>query len=285
MGFFDFVGDIADVAGDIGDVAGGVGSVMGLFGGGSGRDYTGQLISQNAALQREFAQNGIRWKVEDAKAAGVHPLFALGAPTMSFNPAQVFPSDESSLSSRLSIAGQDISRAVDSTRTKSERIGSRMEALALERGELQNELLRSQIARLNQQSGPPSPSVASLSRGSGTGLIEEKPLERSASFSGAPHTEAGAVNDLGFARTRTGLAPVPSSDVKQRIEDNLIPELMWSLRNNVLPNLGMGTPPPHGWLPEGAYRWRWNPFRQEWDAVFPDPDRTPMQGRTIRLPD
>ncbi len=25
-----------------------------------------------------FAQNSVRWRVEDAKAAGIHPLFALG---------------------------------------------------------------------------------------------------------------------------------------------------------------------------------------------------------------
>lgn len=39
--------------------------------------------AQNNATQREFAQNGIQWKVEDAKKAGIHPLYALGASTAS----------------------------------------------------------------------------------------------------------------------------------------------------------------------------------------------------------
>lgn len=37
-----------------------------------------EQIRNADAIQREFAQQGIRWKVEDAKAAGLHPLYALG---------------------------------------------------------------------------------------------------------------------------------------------------------------------------------------------------------------
>lgn len=43
----------------------------------------------NAELQREFAQHGIRWKVNDAKKAGLHPLYAIGAQTTSASPAYV----------------------------------------------------------------------------------------------------------------------------------------------------------------------------------------------------
>lgn len=37
--------------------------------------------------QREFAKMGIQWRVQDAIAAGLHPLFALGANLPSFSPA------------------------------------------------------------------------------------------------------------------------------------------------------------------------------------------------------
>ncbi len=51
---------------------------------GAGLDYkTGK---KNIALQREFAKYGISWKVADAKRAGIHPLAALGANTISFRP-------------------------------------------------------------------------------------------------------------------------------------------------------------------------------------------------------
>lgn len=36
-------------------------------------------VNNTNAMQREAAQNSIRWRVNDAKAAGLHPLAALGA--------------------------------------------------------------------------------------------------------------------------------------------------------------------------------------------------------------
>lgn len=45
--------------------------------------------AQNVAYQKEFAQKGVQWKVEDAKKAGLHPLYALGATTTSFSPVPV----------------------------------------------------------------------------------------------------------------------------------------------------------------------------------------------------
>lgn len=40
-------------------------------------------------FQREMAQHGIRWRVEDAMAAGLHPLFALGAQLPGGSPAPI----------------------------------------------------------------------------------------------------------------------------------------------------------------------------------------------------
>lgn len=37
------------------------------------------LAQSNLRFQREFAQHGVKWRVEDAKRAGIHPLAALGA--------------------------------------------------------------------------------------------------------------------------------------------------------------------------------------------------------------
>lgn len=45
------------------------------------------INKENLELQREFAQHGIQWKVNDAISAGIHPLAALGADTMSFTPS------------------------------------------------------------------------------------------------------------------------------------------------------------------------------------------------------
>lgn len=44
---------------------------------------------ENIEMQKEFAQHGIRWRVNDAVEAGLHPLAALGANTVSFSPSSV----------------------------------------------------------------------------------------------------------------------------------------------------------------------------------------------------
>lgn len=128
-----------------------------IIGGLLGNKSSEKNAEQNIALQKEFAKSGIQWKVADAKKAGVHPLYALGAQTHSFAPVSV----GDSLGPAIGAAGQDISRAIDSTSSTSTRVAAfneRMQALQLHRGELENILLASQIARLNQvQSRPPMP--------------------------------------------------------------------------------------------------------------------------------
>lgn len=218
----------------------------------------------NAALQREFAQNGIRWKVEDAKAAGIHPLYAMGAPTVSASPSYMAGSVPD-----LSGVGQDIGRAIDAKRTGSERVTARLEALSVERAQLENDLLRSQIAKVNQPASPPplpGGNDGFVIDGQGNSRVSTVPMERNASVPGLPALEAGSVNDLGFARTGSGgYAPVPSQDVKQRLEDTFLPETMWSFRNMLTPNFGFGSPPPDSALPKGFNVWNWSIARQQWE--------------------
>lgn len=133
-----------------------------LLGGFLGRSSQEEQREANAALQREFAQNAIQWKVADAKKAGIHPLYAMGAPSIS--PAVSVQSDP--LASSLSSMGSDVSRAMMASATSEQRdkavsgVTEEMTRLGLERAGLQNELLRSQIARLRAaQVGPPAPAI------------------------------------------------------------------------------------------------------------------------------
>lgn len=146
-------------------IIGGIGKIADFFTSSANRDSAENLAAQNIANQREFAQNGIRWKVADAQAAGLHPLAALGAQTSSFS--NVVGGD--GLKSDFSGLGQDIGRAIDAGSTAGERTDRLSSAVAktatrltLEKSSLENDLLRTQIAKQRAQIGPPIPSPVPL---------------------------------------------------------------------------------------------------------------------------
>ena len=228
-----------------------------LLGGAIGRNSQKNANENNAALQKEFAQNSIRWKVADAEAAGIHPLAALGASGYSASPSYV---GDTSLPTAFSQMGQDISTSINRTRTQPERINAKMEALSLERGELENELLRSQIAREKAALNPPLPS------GSGVGDVIPQAARPVVGDIDAPYKEPGQITDYGFARTPTGLVVVPSNDMKQRIEDNFWAESAWMLRNGLVPLFSGGLPAPDAKRyppPSGFSRWKWDAWHGE----------------------
>lgn len=123
-----------------------------------------QIAQQNMAMQKEFAQMGIRWKVEDAKAAGLHPLAALGAQTSSFSPVSL---GGEAPKMDFGSMGQDLSRAFKAAATKEERDAIDLEKtkdLAREGLKLDNDIKRTEIAsrlistaRQSGQIGPPLP--------------------------------------------------------------------------------------------------------------------------------
>lgn len=177
MGFFSFLGDT-------------VGAVLGSKSV-SDTNASNQAINErNIALQREFAQSGIRWKVADAKAAGIHPLYAIGGSGATFTPNSIAMQSDPHLANLAKSAGQNLGRAVSATQTKNERVQAklydqRMMDLNLERAALSNDLLRSQIQK--NQLGPPMPS------GSDGDKILTSPLHPDIPV--GPHTSAQDVED------------------------------------------------------------------------------------------
>lgn len=207
------------------------------------RQVQQQTAQMNVAKQEEFAKYGLRWKVADAKAAGIHPLAALGAPTSSFSPVSVGTTENRTNFGQM---GQNLTRAINATRTKEEQDVAKIQ-LATARTELDGKALDNQIkaTQLKQlQSGPSFPGSEYTLDGQGdSGVVKNKSLERTYTRPTKPHQEVGSVSDVGYADTKYGKVPVPSTDVKQRIEDNMIQEVLWAVRNNILPNLGFEDPP------------------------------------------
>lgn len=257
-----------------------LGGLLGKSSADEARAASERMAAQNIALQKEFAQNGLTWKIDDAfrNADRVHPIYSLGASGASFTPVSANFTADTSMANAVSAAGQNIGRAVNATASASQRQNAFTKAagaLELEGKSLDNDLKRAQLAsetaRLRQVSAPALPqagdSASYLIPGQGNSpLIKNKPLEVAPAPSNAPHAEGGAISDVGFARTTTGWAPVPSNDVKQRIEDNLIQELMWSFRNNVMPTFGYNKAPPPFQAPEGKM-WIYSFPHQEYRLV------------------
>lgn len=84
---------------------------MGLFDSGSfginlginpgewfGENRPDEVRAQNTADQERFAKNAIQWRVADAKAAGLHPLFGLQGNNATFTPNPVTVNDSTSVS-------------------------------------------------------------------------------------------------------------------------------------------------------------------------------------------
>lgn len=116
-----------------------------LIGGRRAQNSQEHQTQQNIDMQREFAQHGIRWRVEDAKAAGIHPLYALssGGAAFSPNPVTVDP-----MGAALADAGQSIGRAVASQESDEQRkmrqLGVRLLEAQVGKAEAEAQMARSQ---------------------------------------------------------------------------------------------------------------------------------------------
>lgn len=248
----------------IGDL---IGAAASIFGGLQGQKSQEKMAQQNIQLQKDFAQQGIQWKVEDAKKAGIHPLYALGANTHSFAPVSI----GDSLSSSIANAGQYLGRAANATATSGQRVSAAtaaIEALSVERAGLENELLRSQIRRNNSAGTPPAhPGVnpQTLIPGQGNAPlpgveIDFNPHKVTGVNPATGWGEVGTIPAQGWQKNPYGYFPVPSADVKQRIEDITPAEWQWALSTYI----GSATNPAK-WAPPGHHlrpgeMWRFSPF-------------------------
>ena len=292
MGLFGSIGSA------IGGIASGIGSIIGS----NNSAASAEAINQaNYEHQKEFAQNGIRWKVADAKAAGLHPLAALGAQTSGYTPSAVV--GDTPDFSFLRDIGQDVGRAIDAKSTAAERAANKakidqgtnleLEGKALDndykraliRGETQDQALRlanaSVRASWSQQLPPAMPSLArdgSVIAGQGDATspsgIEAKPAEIVVNDPQTRFAEAGSHPDTRWLRTATGgYQPVRSDAAQNALEDDVIGSARYETRN------GLGNfsnderfAPPRALLPNGGrdgHSWFYDFVNGEWYAVKP----------------
>jgi len=123
-------------------------------------DQAKSEAERNRSAQREALQSGIQWRVADAKAAGVHPLFALGASPASYSPVH------SSAPEVFAKSGQSFGRALSAAMSDDQKEAKEL-ALDAQRAQIQKD--RSQAGyydslsfRALQEDQPARPSTLGM---------------------------------------------------------------------------------------------------------------------------
>lgn len=242
----------------LGSVVSAVGSIAGgILGANSAQNVAGM----NYEAQKEFAQNGIRWKVEDAKRAGIHPLYALGASTQGYSPSGGYTGDYG-IADAAAHFGQGYERAQQAKMTKEERDKqdvrdaiqdmAALEDLNQKRrlNDAQIRLANSEIFRnfalstnaLRKTGLPPAMPgglggvIAGQGNSYATGQTTPEISSVVTSEKGTPSVQAGSPPDVRFYRTLSGgRAPLPTQDAADAMDAALGAGLQWSFRNNLVP--------------------------------------------------
>lgn len=246
-------------------------AIGGLGGALLGNAQNRKIAKMNIKMQKEFAQHGVRWRVEDAKKAGLHPLAALGMQATGFNPV--------SYGNDFAQVGQDIGRAVGAGLTSEERGGlqGEMAKLSVEKARLENDYLRAQIGKLTAPGTPPA--RPTVDAGSATSLLGQgdanrvalKPAERVASAPANPSQEAGVSPAVQFLRgPHGGYFPIKSKAAAEGLEDDTIGNVDWSISNRILPRffgVGQNPPPRTKSMVDNDEYWSYHPFYGEYLPV------------------
>jgi hypothetical protein len=235
------------------------------------------LKEKDVAYQTEFAQNGIRWRVEDARAAGISPLAAMGANTHSYTPSAIGVTPEDGVAEGISRAGGNIDRAIRATQSERARLENDLLRSQIKGQEIENAVKISNNARMGANPNPPGPGSNFIVPGqvqSGLkGDIRVMPRKTVARAHGTNSSvSTGNIPDIAYSAGRHNqMYPVASKEFAEAAEmDTLIniPTLNWMFRNQIMPNFDprWWNPPSTKGLPKG-YRWEYSSANQAYVPV------------------
>lgn len=161
MGF-----SLGSLASAFGSVAGAVTDIAKFSEAESQFDASLGLSRDQLAFQQQLAKEGIRWRVQDAKKAGIHPLAALGMTPFSSSPVSTTPTaGMMSAESSFADAGNSIARAIKSKQTVQERLTDELLAAQVRGANIDNDIKQTKLASdkalLRAQLSPGLPSKPS----------------------------------------------------------------------------------------------------------------------------
>lgn len=301
------IGAIGGALGGVGQFLGGLGGLFG--GGGSGSKKAKELFAYQVREQERMMKNQLQWRVEDARAAGVHPLAAIGANISSPSVPPIVAGGDSgsgrNIGSALSDMGQGVDRALGAVMNDDERYTASLRALQLERGEMENAVLRFKLNQL--QSSPPFPSLdvgeeympvgvvsdpARYSSGrvdvvplsnepalQATGRVSVQPAEVITTVPGMPGNQAGRNPDVQWYQDNEGNWFNNPSEKFKADDLGSAGAIQWFNRNRLLPGLPYAAqnpgnsgviPRPPAPPPKGAVGWFLNPLTGRYTPAYGD---------------
>lgn len=253
--------------------------------------------------QKQLAEHGIAIRAADARAAGLHPLAAIGAVGPGSSPISVGgspynvdfgrPSRDDTgpiLGRGLSDMGQNLSRAYLASQTPETKVATAFElarqAQQLEHGNLQNEYLRLQMARSARPgAGDGGGGMPSTINSPTMGVHSPQPYETVTANPKRPDSAAGPTQpETEWRSTPQGsVASYPAKGLN--IDEMGSPGYVgWMFRNALLPFLdkNAGSRPPDSQLPQGAIGWTHH--FGEWYPKYPSKDFSHLPSRPADYP-
>lgn len=203
--------------------------------------FARENAARNEHLQREFAQMGIQWRVKDAEAAGLHPLYALSGGGAAFSPSPAIVNSAARVESAprvprssFSDMGQNLGRALtaalDPVQQAERALQLRLLEAQVDRESAHAAYFRSQAVTSGSPPGVPSLVGAGSQREPLTVIdlpylrdaVRAKPNEQASSMSGDGGTAAYALEGHPmFDKFDTGLGfslHLPSSRAGESLE-------------------------------------------------------------------
>lgn len=182
-----------------------------LLGGMLSNGYNEDMMTRNQDFQKWMASNSIQMRVNDAQAAGIHPLYALGSSAPQTFPIALDDHMGPALREMGQGVGGAVSRMLDTQAKEKHQMDLALGAAQLRESDARADLYNSEAARMRQQPAASMPGLGTQPekqapdgtvRGQfegmgqdagvpGTGIIELKPSEQISGKEGNPDVTAG----------------------------------------------------------------------------------------------
>lgn len=255
-----------------------LGSILGAIGSVASGILGNNAAKQQQKMQVKFAKNQLQWKAEDAEKAGISKIFAMGAPTMSYQPTSVGGGFD-----QLGAMGQNIGNAIQQTQTPQDKLtgmGRVAQAIQLEGLQLDNELKKTQIASqqklLTQPGAAPGipgldPAYSIPGQPATVGIPErELKMKTDVATPGEPALVPGKTPEVMLSDTVSGgTSPILPPAMQEALESQgWAAQMQYFMRNGLFPWFSdKYRPSQYRTGAQPGYHHRYNPITGEYHRI------------------